>query len=753
MRFLPSIFGRNKAQLNAEPVAEPLTDDDPLIPIRGDVVTSLEGGEIKIRKADADMITPEIEGELLSAAADSVDGIVKPAVVQQRAADATEGSGGLGTKATATSVVPDGIQNWFTSSGFIGWQACALIAQQWLVEKACSMPGKDAIRNGFELSSADGQNVDTDVINKLQKINKKHKLLQNCAELVKFNNIFGIRIVIFEVESEDPRYYEKPFNIDGVTRGSYRGMSQVDPYWTAPLLDSDAGGDPASKHFYEPTYWVIGGKKYHRSHLHIVRGADVADILKPSYYYGGVPLTQRIYERVYAAERTANEAPMLAMSKRTTVLKVDTKKATANFKAVTERLLEWISFRDNYAVKVIDTNEEMQNQDTSLADLDAVIMTQYQLVAAISGVPATKLLGTSPKGFGASGEYEELSYHELLETIQTEWLTGLVDRHLELVCRSEGIGMTFEVSWNPVGTKTPEQLATLNKDKAEVGERLINSGVISPDEERQRVRNDPHSGYAMLGDEDADQEIIAHGHKGDLNIPAETDPDVEASSPTDSDVDGIESHADFAESHVSPDTRGGLIPSVKPSVAPSVKPSVNGTVRGAVNERAGLIDLLGLVSETLAAIQGKGADADEGRYSVSRCGWTLLVETAQGETREGTDLQGNAFSCVMPVDYGYFKGYKGADGDSVDAFIGPSEDATEVYVINQNNPDTGLFDEHKVMIGFDSPSAAKACYDAAHDDAWDGFDNMVTMSPDQFKEWMNMAEKDVPASLENMRVE
>ncbi len=34
------------------------------------------------------------------------------------------------------------------------------------------------------------------------------------------------------------------------------------------------------------------------------------------YNYFGVSVPERIYERVYASERTANEAPQLAMTKR-----------------------------------------------------------------------------------------------------------------------------------------------------------------------------------------------------------------------------------------------------------------------------------------------------------------------------------------------------------------------------------------------------------------------------------------------------
>ena len=62
--------------------------------------------------------------------------------------------------------------------------------------------------------------------------------------------------------------------------------------------------------------------------------------------------------------------------------------------------MEWAGLRDNYGVKVIDKDaEDLTQFDTGLADLDVTIMTQYQLVAAIAGVPATKLLGTTPKGF------------------------------------------------------------------------------------------------------------------------------------------------------------------------------------------------------------------------------------------------------------------------------------------------------------------------------------------------------------------
>lgn len=402
------------------------------------------------------------------------------------------------------------LASWYASQGFIGYQYAAILAQHWLINKACTMPGRDAVRNGFEIVSADGQEIAPDALKILRQYDKAYKLRWNLEQFVRMGRIFGVRIALFRVQSQDPEYYEKPFNPDGVTPGSYKGIVQVDPYWVVPQLEQHAVANPETMHFYEPTWWVINGKKYHRSHLIIYRHAEPADLLKPAYLYGGVPVPQLIMERVYAAERVANEAPQLAQTKRTTVWKTDIDTFIGKGQDAFEALSRWVSFRDNYGVKLGDKEgDEFEQFDTSLADLDSVIMTQYQIVAAAANVPATKLLGTTPKGFNATGEYEESSYHEELESIQEHDLTPMIERHHLLVMRSfvrpkvqvpERIDITVE--WRPVDSPTAKELADTNLVKAQTGQALVASGAIASEDERLRIARDPTSGYAgiELGD-------------------------------------------------------------------------------------------------------------------------------------------------------------------------------------------------------------------------------------------------------------
>lgn len=404
--------------------------------------------------------------------------------------------------------VPSALLNWYGNQGFIGYNMCGILSQHWLIRKACAMPAEDAIRKGYTITSNDGEKLSPEILQAFEDAAIKYKLNARMREFVTFGRIFGIRVAIFQVDSDDPDYYKKPFNIDGVTPGSYRGISMVDPYWVAPVLDADAVANPSSQFFYEPTWWNIQGRLYHRTHCVIFRTEQPPDTLKPTYFYGGIPLTQQIMERVYDAERMANEIPLLTMTKRLNIMKVDLAAAIANPADVNKRVAQASLYRDNYGYYLIDQNEELTQLDTSLTSIDDATMTEYQLVAAVACVPSTKLLGTTPKGFNATGEYEEASYHEKLESIQTHDLCPFLYKHLQIVIKSD-IGPRFgkedlkvSIDWHSLDAITAKEQAEINAIKARTDVYLADVGAIDGQDCRDRIIADNDSGYNGL-DEDA----------------------------------------------------------------------------------------------------------------------------------------------------------------------------------------------------------------------------------------------------------
>lgn len=97
-------------------------------------------------------------------------------------------------------------------------------------------------------------------------------------------------------------------------------------------------------------------------------------------------------------------------------------------------------------------------------------------------------------------------------------------------------------------------------------------------------------------------------------------------------------------------------------------------------------------------------------------GLHIAVENRKGSVRSGVDKDGHKWRTVMKHPYGYIKGTKGADGEEVDAYVGPKKDATHAYVVHQHKPDGKGYDEDKVMLGFASKKDAVKGYLKHYDD-------------------------------------
>jgi hypothetical protein len=102
----------------------------------------------------------------------------------------------------------------------------------------------------------------------------------------------------------------------------------------------------------------------------------------------------------------------------------------------------------------------------------------------------------------------------------------------------------------------------------------------------------------------------------------------------------------------------------------------------------------------------------------------------------------------MNDDYGFIKGYVGADSDDVDCYLGNSPDSKEVYVVDQgimNNPEK--FDEHKVMLGYPTVNDAKYHYIINHSSGARIFQNITPMTISVFKAWLERGNLNEPVQL------
>lgn len=119
-------------------------------------------------------------------------------------------------------------------------------------------------------------------------------------------------------------------------------------------------------------------------------------------------------------------------------------------------------------------------------------------------------------------------------------------------------------------------------------------------------------------------------------------------------------------------------------------------------------------------------------------GLRIAIENPKGTIRRGKTPDGKEWSVTMSAHYGEIIGTEGTEGDRVDVYIGPEPERDTVYVIDQHDPKTGAFNEHKTVIGAPSKQAAEAIYDAAFSDGSGPKRRrlVVALSKSQFKQWL-----------------
>ncbi|GJC03746.1 hypothetical protein KAM385_07750 [Aeromonas hydrophila] len=183
--------------------------------------------------------------------------------------------------------------------------------------------------------------------------------------------------------------------------------------------------------------------------------------------------------------------------------------------------------------------------------------------------------------------------------------------------------------------------------------------------------------------------------------------------------------------------KGGMV------VAKSSAAKVRGYVSPAASEPTQQIE----AARAEVAPDPTEAQKEAGNYKKGHLtlqGLDIALENPKGSTRSGTDQDGKAWQSTMAHDYGYIKRTLGADGDHVDVFIGDRPDSETVYVVDQVDPKTGKFDEHKVMMGFASEPAARDGYLANYEKGWKGLSAIKAMPVEEFKRWVKEGDTTKP---------
>jgi phage-related protein (TIGR01555 family) len=277
----------------------------------------------------------------------------------------------------------------------------------------------------------------------------------------------------------------------------------VEPYWCYPgFYDAD---DPLNEWFYKPRSWWVNGKTVAASRMITIVSRELPDILKPVYQFAGLPLTQMAKPYVDNWLTTRQNVNDLVGNFSTMVLKTDMSSVLngGGGESLLNRIEIFNRYRSNRGTFVADKDsEDLTNVSASLASLDKLQAQAQEHMSSVSGIPLVILLGITPSGLNAASEGEMQAFYSWVAALQEDVLRDPIQRVLDLLqLKTFGeINPAITFQFNPLWEESAEGLALRRKSEADTAAIYLDRGVISPDEERDRLKRDEESAYDLQGD-------------------------------------------------------------------------------------------------------------------------------------------------------------------------------------------------------------------------------------------------------------
>lgn len=413
----------------------------------------------------------------------------------------------------------------FTGAGFEGFPGYQYLAQLATIAEYRALAesyASEITREWIEIQSTETDNTATaEKVSELTKAITKLNLKAIISKAATHDYLFGRgQIVVDIIGQENRRHLPLVVKPGGVKKGTEIRVVNVEPMWTSPVTYNAM--DALNPWFYKPQKWWLLGQQIHSDRILTITTRELPDMLKPAFNFSGMSMSQLAEPTINNWLRTRQSVADLINNFSITVLATkmsDVLQQGNDGTNLFKRLQLFTATRSNRGIMAVDKDsEELGKHDTTLAGLHELQAQAQEGMCSIGKTPSTVLLGVAPNGFGNLADGELDAWGNWISGQQEAFWRDPIKFVLDLlqICMYGVIDEDITFRFNPLKEMTKKELSEIRKSDADAAGVYIDRGVISSQEERERVARDPESGYQGLDlsqtpvledDEDNDEDV------------------------------------------------------------------------------------------------------------------------------------------------------------------------------------------------------------------------------------------------------
>ncbi len=381
-------------------------------------------------------------------------------------------------------------------SGFRGYPQLAAMSQQVEYANTHAMMADEMTRNWIEIKSLKEGDPDIDAMDKAMT---KYDIKRLIHEAVKQDSQYGVAHIFIDVGADD-KENEKPLFIDPrkITKGSLKGFRCVDPNWVYPAMYNT--NKPLRAGFYKPQAWFVMGDTVHESRFIDIVSRPVPDILKPSYNFGGLSMTQLMEDYVCDWREAKKNVIKILRTLRMRALKTDMDARLQEPGQFDKRIKLFTQYQDNFGIWALDNDEDLLHQQTALSELSNLLSNYQEQLCIPSRTTNLKMFGNAPAGLNASGDAEIETWHETISGSQELDYRRAIENIFKIIQLSEFGELKPDIyfEFRPLDELSEKEKAEINEIKVRTVATASDSSLVNSMEGRDALKSIDGAGFENL---------------------------------------------------------------------------------------------------------------------------------------------------------------------------------------------------------------------------------------------------------------
>lgn len=372
----------------------------------------------------------------------------------------------------------------------------AMYRNDWITRKIVDAPAGDMVR---EWRAWQG---DKDAAAAIWDAEQAFGIVEKVRTAKQWQRLFGGAALIIGDGSASPT---APLDVDRVRQG---GIRYVYPVSRKRLKVSEINRDLETDNFGNPDFFQLtaGGRSLQVHHSRVVafRGLRSPDTDTANDWWGD-SVIQSVYDAIRHAARAAGG--FSALIDEAIVDKVTTPELNAALtnpddeKRFIKRYQLAATGKSLFKMLILGEGETWERQQINFTNFEPIMMAFLSIVSGASDIPATRMLGQSPRGLNATGESDLRNYYDMISSRQTSELGPEIRRFDEILKRhaigpgqagaqgTEKESDDLYFTWNSLWSMTPKEKSEVNLNNAKSAQIHSLLGVIDGEVMRKSLES------------------------------------------------------------------------------------------------------------------------------------------------------------------------------------------------------------------------------------------------------------------------